>query len=81
MGNPFGKGSSVPLKIVAGLALTILLGLGLCGAGAVVHNDTLTGYCEALGALCFFGGILLLIVFGIGWAIVAICQQLFGKKD
>ena len=83
MGNGFGKGSSVPMKIMAGLALTVLLGLGLCGVAAAAssHSDKATEFFVITGAICFFGGLLALILFGAGWAIYAIAKQLFGKKD
>jgi len=80
MGSETGRGLSIPSKIMAGLAVTFLLGLGLCGAGATSDNK-LQEYCMIAGMFCFWSGLLLMIVFGAGWAIVAIGKQLFGKKD
>jgi len=83
MGNEPGKGISVPSKIMAGLAVTVLLGLGLCGVAAAAssHSDKATEFFVITGAICFFGGLILLILFGAGWAIFAIGKSLFGKKD
>jgi len=83
MGSLFGKGSSIPAKIMAGLAVCVLLGLGLCGMAAVVssHSDTATEFFVIAGTICFFGGLAALVVFGVGWVIAAIGKSLFGKKD
>ena len=83
MADAFGKGSSVPSKIMAGLAVTVVLGLGLCGVSAVTsaHSEKVTEVFLIVGTLCFWGGLLLLILFAVGWAIVAIGKGLFGKKD
>jgi len=77
------KESSLPAKIMAGLVVTVLLGLGLCGVATAAssHSDNATEFFFAIGALCFFGGLILLILFGVGWAIFAIGKSLFGKKD
>jgi hypothetical protein len=83
MANDSGKKMLIPSKIMAGLALTVLLGLGLCGvaAAATSHSDKATEFFVIAGSICFFGGLILLILFGCGWAIFAIGKQLFGKKD
>jgi hypothetical protein len=83
MSNGWGKGSSVPVKIMAGLAVSVLLGLGLCGTAGVVgqHSDKLTEIFFGAGALFFWVGLLALILFAAGWAIVVIGKSLFGKKD
>ena len=73
----------IPAKIMAGLAVTVLLGLGLCSAGAAAssHSDTATEFFLIAGSICFFGGIAALIVFGVGWLIAAIAKSLFEKKE
>ena len=83
MGNEPGKGISVPSKIMAGLAVTVLLGLGLCGvaAAASAHSEKVTEVFLIVGAFCFWGGLLLLILFAVGWVVVSIGKSLFGKKD
>jgi hypothetical protein len=83
MSNPFGKGGSIPAKIMAGLAVTVLLGLGLCGAATAAssHSDTATEFFLIAGSICFYGGLILLIVFGVGWLLVEMGKSLFGKKD
>ena len=83
MADAFGKGSSVPSKIMAGLAVTVVLGLGLCGVSAATsaHSEKVTEVFLIVGTFCFWGGLLLLILFAVGWVIVAIGKGLFGKKD
>jgi hypothetical protein len=75
---------NVPAKIMAGLAVCMLLGVGLCGAGGVTggvtHSDKIVESLYVAGAVCFFGGLLLMFVFGIGWLIAAIGKSLFEKK-
>lgn len=80
MANPSGNVSSVPVKIVIGLTICILLGLGLCGAGTAMHVDRLQDLFFNIGAVFFWGGLALLILFGIGWAVVAVARQLLGKE-
>jgi hypothetical protein len=75
------KGASWPAKIMTGLVVCVLLGLGLCGVAGAVHNDSVTGYLFATGAVFFWVGLLVLIVFVAGWVIFAIGKSLFGKKD
>jgi hypothetical protein len=77
------KSASIPAKITVGLAVSVLLGVGLCGAAGVVgqHSDKGQEILFGLGALLFWAGLLALILFGIGWVIFAICKSLFGKKD
>jgi hypothetical protein len=83
MADDAGKKKLIPSKIMAGLAVCMLLGLGLCGVSGVVgqHSDKGQEILFGLGALLFWVGLLALILFGIGWVIFAICKSLFGKKD
>jgi hypothetical protein len=79
MTDDSGKKSLIPSKIMAGLALTVLLGLGLCGVAAAAssHSDKATEFFVIAGSICFFGGLLALILFGAGWAIYALGRKLF----
>jgi len=83
MGSESGKRISVPAKIMAGLAVCVALGLGLCGIAADVssRSDNATAFFVIAGSICFFGGIAALILFGVGWLIAAIAKSLFEKKD
>ena len=83
MSSGYGKGSSVPVKIMAGLAVSVLLGLGLCGAAGAVaeHSERAMGVFYVAGAIFFWVGLLALIVFSGVWSVVVIAKQLFGKKD
>jgi flagellar biogenesis protein FliO len=47
----------------------MLLGLGLCGAGAGIHNSQVAGAFATSGIFGFLGGFLLLIV-GIAWLVM-----------
>ncbi len=48
----------------------MLLGLGLCGAGASIHNSQVADAFVTSGIFGFLGGFLLLIV-GIIWLVIA----------
>ena len=76
-----GSGSSVPAKIMVTLVLITLLGLGLCGVSAAVSNNALQSFAMPAGIVCFLGGLAGMILFGFGWAVVAIGQKLFGNKE
>jgi len=83
MSDDSGEKKLIPSKIMAGLALTVVLGLGLCGVSAATsaHSEKVTEVFLIVGTFCFWGGLLLLILFAVGWVIVAIGKGLFGKKD
>jgi hypothetical protein len=72
MPEPLRKRSLViaPARLSAIAGGVMLLGLGLCGAGAGIHNSQVASKFVTSGIVGFLGGFLLLIV-GIIWLVIA----------
>jgi len=59
-----------PARLMTIAVVSILLGLGLCGTGFALETAKIAGPLVILGAIGFYGGILLLVI-GFVWMIVS----------